>query len=119
MIGLYTWTTPNGRKVSILLEELGLPYTAHAIDINKDEQFAPDFLTIRPQQQDLGHRGPGERPQSHGVRGHPDLPGRQDGAASPARGRAALSRPRVADVADGRRRPDAGAGSSLPALQQE
>ncbi|MGD9844763.1 MAG: glutathione S-transferase family protein [Variibacter sp.] len=48
MIDLYTWTTPNGRKVSIALEELGLPYTAHAIDISKDEQFAPDFLKISP-----------------------------------------------------------------------
>src|SRR4051795_4221464 len=48
MIDLYTWTTPNGRKASILLEELGLPYTAHPIDITKDEQFAPDFLTISP-----------------------------------------------------------------------
>jgi GST-like protein len=48
MIDLYTWTTPNGRKVSILLEELGLPYTAQAIDIAKDEQFAPDFLRISP-----------------------------------------------------------------------
>lgn len=48
MIDLYTWTTPNGRKVSILLEELGVPYTAHAIDIGKDEQFAPDFLKISP-----------------------------------------------------------------------
>jgi GSH-dependent disulfide-bond oxidoreductase len=48
MIDLYTWTTPNGRKVSILLEELGMPYQAHAIDINKDEQFAPDFLKIAP-----------------------------------------------------------------------
>jgi GST-like protein len=48
MIDLYTWTTPNGRKVSILLEELGIPYTVHAIDITKDEQFAPDFLKISP-----------------------------------------------------------------------
>ena len=48
MIDLYTWTTPNGRKVSIALEELGLPYTVHAIDISKDEQFAPDFLKIAP-----------------------------------------------------------------------
>ncbi|TDR90051.1 glutathione S-transferase family protein [Enterovirga rhinocerotis] len=48
MIDLYTWTTPNGRKVSIALEELGLPYRAHAIDIGKDEQFAPDFLKIAP-----------------------------------------------------------------------
>jgi GST-like protein len=48
VIDLYTWTTPNGRKASIMLEELGLPYTAHAIDIGKDEQFAPDFLRISP-----------------------------------------------------------------------
>jgi len=48
MIDLFTWTTPNGRKVSILLEELGVPYTVHAIDITKDEQFAPDFLKIAP-----------------------------------------------------------------------
>jgi len=48
VIDLYTWTTPNGRKASIMLEEVGLPYTAHAIDISKDEQFAPDFLKIAP-----------------------------------------------------------------------
>ena len=48
MIDLYTWSTPNGRKVSILLEELGLPYTVHAVNIGKDEQFAPDFLAIAP-----------------------------------------------------------------------
>jgi GSH-dependent disulfide-bond oxidoreductase len=48
MIDLYTWTTPNGRKASILLEELGLPYTVHPIDIGKDEQFKPDFLKISP-----------------------------------------------------------------------
>lgn len=48
MIDLYTWTTPNGRKVSIALEEMGLPYISHAIDIGKDEQFAPDFLKIAP-----------------------------------------------------------------------
>jgi GST-like protein len=48
MIDLYTWTTPNGRKVSIGLEEFGLPYKSHAIDISKDEQFAPAFLKISP-----------------------------------------------------------------------
>lgn len=48
MIDLYTWTTPNGRKASIALEEMGLPYTAHAVDITKDEQFKPDFLKISP-----------------------------------------------------------------------
>ena len=48
MIDLYTWTTPNGRKVSIALEEMGLPYTVHAVDIGKDEQFKPEFLKISP-----------------------------------------------------------------------
>lgn len=48
MIDLYTWATPNGRKVSIALEEMGLPYEVHTIDITKDEQFAPAFLKISP-----------------------------------------------------------------------
>ena len=48
MIDLYTWTTPNGRKISIALEEMGLPYTVHAVDISKDEQFKPEFLKISP-----------------------------------------------------------------------
>jgi GST-like protein len=48
MIDLYTWSTPNGRKVTIALEEMGLPYKVFPININKDEQFAPDFLAISP-----------------------------------------------------------------------
>ena len=48
MIELYTWSTPNGRKVSIMLEECGLAYEVHPVDISKDEQFAPDFLKISP-----------------------------------------------------------------------
>jgi GST-like protein len=48
VIDLYTWTTPNGRKISIALEELGLPYKAHAIDISKGEQFESHFLSIAP-----------------------------------------------------------------------
>jgi GST-like protein len=48
MIDLYTWSTPNGRKVSIMLEELGLAYTVFPIDITKGEQFAPEFLAISP-----------------------------------------------------------------------
>ncbi len=48
MIDLYTWSTPNGRKVSIALEEMGLPYKAITVDIGKDEQFKPDFLKISP-----------------------------------------------------------------------
>ncbi len=48
MIDLYTWTTPNGRKISIMLEELGLPYRVHAINIGKDDQFKPEYLKINP-----------------------------------------------------------------------
>jgi len=47
-IELYTWSTPNGRKASIALEELGLDYNVHPINITKDEQFAPAFLKISP-----------------------------------------------------------------------
>lgn len=47
-IDLYTWATPNGRKASVMLEEVGLPYTEHAINISKGEQFDPDFLKIAP-----------------------------------------------------------------------
>jgi GSH-dependent disulfide-bond oxidoreductase len=48
MIDLYTWSTPNGRKVSIMLEETGLSHTVHGIDITKNEQFEPNFLKISP-----------------------------------------------------------------------
>ncbi len=48
MIQLYTWGTPNGRKVSIMLEEVSLPYQVTAIDISKGEQFEPGFLAISP-----------------------------------------------------------------------
>ena len=48
MIDLYTWSTPNGRKVSIMLEELGLPYNTHAIDIGKGDQFQPEFVAVSP-----------------------------------------------------------------------
>ncbi len=48
MIDLYTWGTPNGRKVSIMLEELGLPYRTHPINIGKDDQFKPEFVAINP-----------------------------------------------------------------------
>ncbi|RYE92366.1 MAG: glutathione S-transferase family protein [Myxococcales bacterium] len=48
MITLYTWTTPNGRKPAILLEELGVPYEVKTINIGKDEQFSPDFLKVSP-----------------------------------------------------------------------
>jgi GST-like protein len=48
MIDLYTWTTPNGRKVSIMLEELALSYRVHPVNIGKGEQFAPEYVKINP-----------------------------------------------------------------------
>jgi len=48
MIDLYTWTVPNGRKISIALEEMGLPYEAHAINLGKGEQKSPEYLKINP-----------------------------------------------------------------------
>lgn len=48
MIHLYTYTTPNGRKPAILLEELGLPYTLHKVDLGKGEQFSPEFVALNP-----------------------------------------------------------------------
>jgi len=48
LIDLYTWSTPNGRKVSIMLEECALPYVAHPIDIGKGDQFKPEFVALNP-----------------------------------------------------------------------
>jgi GST-like protein len=47
-IQLYTWNTPNGRKISVALEEMGLPYTVHPVNLGQGEQRAPDFLKISP-----------------------------------------------------------------------
>ena len=47
-IQLYTWSTPNGRKVSIMLEELGLAYDTHAINIGRNDQFTPELVAINP-----------------------------------------------------------------------
>lgn len=48
MIELYTWRTPNGRKISIMLEEVGLPYSVHPVNIETGEQHRPEFLAISP-----------------------------------------------------------------------
>ncbi|QQS12334.1 MAG: glutathione S-transferase N-terminal domain-containing protein [Rhodospirillales bacterium] len=65
MIDFYTWSTPNGRKISIMLEECGLPYTVHKVDITKNEQFKPDFLKVSPNNKIPGivdREGPGGKP---------------------------------------------------------
>ncbi len=48
MIDFYSWATPNGRKISIALEEMGLAYRLHKVDITKGEQFTPGFLALNP-----------------------------------------------------------------------
>jgi GST-like protein len=48
MLTLHTWTTPNGRKIPIMLEELGIPYTIKTVNIGENEQFKPEFLAISP-----------------------------------------------------------------------
>ena len=48
MIQVYSWATPNGHKVHIMLEECGLPYREHAVDIGAGDQFAPEFLALGP-----------------------------------------------------------------------
>ncbi|NIR30628.1 MAG: glutathione S-transferase family protein [Gammaproteobacteria bacterium] len=66
-IELYTWSTPNGRKVSIMLEEVGLPYTVHPINIGQGEQFSPEFARISPNNKIpaiVDHEGPDGEPIS-------------------------------------------------------
>ena len=48
MIDFYTFATPNGRKVSVMLEEVGLPYTVHSVHIGQGEQFSPEFIKLNP-----------------------------------------------------------------------
>jgi GST-like protein len=65
MIELYTWGTPNGKKASVMLEEVGLPYELHAINIGKGDQFTPEYVAINPNSKipaivDLD--GPGGKP---------------------------------------------------------
>jgi GST-like protein len=67
MIELYTWPTPNGHKVHIMLEETGMPYNVHAIDIGVGDQFKPDFLKISPNNKMpamVDTDGPGSKPIS-------------------------------------------------------
>ena len=67
MIDFYTWRTPNGYKISVMLEECGLPYQVFPIDITKNQQFAPDYLKISPNNKIptiVDHEGPGRKPLS-------------------------------------------------------
>jgi GST-like protein len=66
-IDLYYWPTPNGWKITIMLEECGLPYAIHPINIGKGDQFQPEFLAISPNNKMpaiVDHDGPGGQPIS-------------------------------------------------------
>jgi len=65
MIDLYSWKTSNGRKLGIMLEELGIPYKAHPIDIGAGDQFTPEFTKLNPNQKIpamVDSDGPGGKP---------------------------------------------------------
>ena len=65
MIQLYTWVTPNGKKVSIMLEELGIPYEVHPVNLGQGDQFKPEYLAINPNNKIpaiIDPDGPGGKP---------------------------------------------------------
>jgi GST-like protein len=65
MIQLYSWKTPNGRKVSVMLEEIALPYEVYAVDLGKRQQFTPEYLAINPNNKIpsiIDTDGPGGKP---------------------------------------------------------
>src|SRR3954451_747603 len=104
MIDLHYAPTPNGWKISIMLEELGLPYQVIPVDIRAGEQFRPEFLAISPNNRipAIVDHDPADAQGPPGVRdrGDPDLPRGQD-RTLPAEGDAGpLPRHGMADVAD-------------------
>ena len=65
MIQLYTWDTPNGKKVSIMLEEIGVPYEVHPVNLRQNDQMKPEYLAINPNNKIpaiIDTDGPGGRP---------------------------------------------------------
>src|ERR1700692_1413698 len=105
-IELHTWNTPNGRKISVALEEMGLPYTVKTVNISKGEQFAPAFLKISPNNRIpaiIDPEGPGGRADQHLRIGcHPDLSRRENRQILACRPAPPGAGAGMADVADGR-----------------
>ena len=118
MIDLYTWPTPNGHKAAIMLEETGLEYRVHPVDIANGEQFAAEYEAINPNGKIptiVDQEGPGGGSVC-GVRigRHPDLSRRKDRALSVRRPAPALAGDPVADVPGRRGRADVRAGAAFP-----
>ena len=120
MIEVYSWATPNGHKVHIMLEECGLPYRAHAVDIGAGDQFKPEFLAISPNNKIpaiVDPDGPDGKPISLFESGAILLYlAGKTGRFLPADAARQVRGAAVADVPDGRRRPDARPGAPLPHL---
>ena len=121
MIHLYTWPTPNGHKVQIMLEEVGLPYMVHPVDIIRGAQFDPNYLALNPNNKVptiVDEDGPG-RQAAHGLRDgrDPRLSRRKDRTAHAVGAAGALRGDAMAHVADGRAWSDARPGAALPPLR--
>ena len=119
MIDLYTWPTPNGHKVHIMLEELDLPYKVIPINIGKGDQFEPEFLKISPNNKMpamVDPDGPDGAPiaifESAAI---PALPSGKNWPLDAAGYARPLRRNAVADVPDGQRWADARSGASFSA----
>ena len=118
MIELHTWNTPNGRKISVALEEMGLPYTVKPVNISQHEQFNPEFLKISPNNRIpaiIDPDGPGGAPISVFESGAillylAEKTGQIHAVRPPGEGAGAG----MADVADGWLRPHARPGPPLP-----
>ena len=119
MIDLYTWGTPNGVKASIMLEEVGLPYRVHPVNIGADEQFEPDFLKISPNNKIpaiVDSDGPDGEPISLFESGAILLYlADKTGQLIPAGRAGPLAGDGVAHVPDGGRRPDVRPGQPFSA----
>jgi glutathione S-transferase len=116
MIDLYSTATPNGHKVHILLEELGLPYRVHHIDIGAGDQFKSDFLAISPNNKIpaiVDADGPDGMPMSLFESGAILL----YLASKSGRFLGTTDREKFVDVSDGWRRSDARTGAPLPHLR--
>ena len=122
-IALYYWPTPNGWKISIMLEERGLSYVIRPVDISKGEQFSAQFLAISPNNRMpaiVDPSGPGGRPISVFESGAIlQYLGRKTGKFYPSEERSASCRRRVAVLADERAWPDGRPSDSLPALRAD
>ena len=120
-IELHYWPTPNGWKISIALEEMGLPYNTHFVNIGAGDQFKPDFLKIAPNNRMpaiVDPDGPDGTPISIFESGAIlQYLARKTGQFYGEH----RTRPRgggpMADVADGRAWPDGGAGASFPEIR--